>query len=149
MEQKSLFDSNVLEEVKARIDAIQPSAAPQWGKMSPAQMLAHCAEVQEVLNGKPLLDTPFIVMLMKGMIRKMVVGTKPYPHESRTHPQYIMKGEFDFQKEKERLVGALNQGYADVSVPRSEHTLFGAMTADESGWAGYKHLDHHLTQFGA
>ena len=32
--------------------------------------------------------------------------------------------------------------------PFHDHPIYLAMSAEEKGWAGYKHLDHHLTQFG-
>ena len=115
--------------------------------MSAAQMLAHCAEIIEVANGKPLENTPLMARLFKGMIRKMVVGDEPYPKNTRTHPQYKQTAERDFETEKTRILGALSQFKEGEGVPR-EHPLFGAMRVEERGWSMYKHLDHHLTQFG-
>ena len=84
--------------VVSRINALTADSVPQWGRMNVAQMLAHCAEVQEVLNGKKLKSTPLLLRIVKGMIRKAVVNEVPYKRNSGTHPQYITsKGKFDFE----------------------------------------------------
>jgi hypothetical protein len=115
--------------------------------MTVAQMLAHCAEIQEVANGKDLKGTPVIVRLFGPLIRRMVVSDKPYPRSTRTHPQYLQVEERDFEMEKLRLVAALDS-FVDAGPRASRHPIFGRMTAEERGWSSYKHLDHHLTQFG-
>jgi len=115
--------------------------------MSAAQMLAHCAEILEVANGESLENTPFLAKLFKGMIRSMVVGEKPYPRNTKTHPQYKQTAEREFETEKLRLLGALTQFKEEEGLSR-EHPLFGAMSLEEKGWSMYKHLDHHLSQFG-
>jgi len=144
---QNLYDEDVYRAVLGRMDQLTPETQPQWGSMSAAQMLAHCAEIQEVTNGKPLENTPFIVKLFKGMIRKMVLNEKPYPKSTKTHPQYRQTSDRDFETEKRRLLDALAKFKAEEGVART-HPLFGAMDAEEKGWSMYKHLDHHLSQFG-
>lgn len=144
---RSLFDPDAYQECLERLDRMTADTPPQWGSMSAAQMLAHCAEVQEVANGKDLVGTPFLVKVFARMIRNMVVNDKPYPRNSRTHPQYIQAQEKDFDREKLRLLAALDS-FVDAGPHEGQHPLFGRMTADERGWSCYKHLDHHLAQFG-
>lgn len=148
---KSIFDEETYNESLARIDNLTTDTQPQWGKMSAAQMLAHCSEIQDVANGKELKGTPFMVKLFKGMVRKMVVGEKPYKKNSPTHPQYRMAdSQHDFDTEKKRLLSALDKFYNEDPEILAQiiHPLFGKMTKDEKGWSIYKHLDHHLGQFG-
>ena len=118
--------------------------------MNAAQMLSHCAEIQEVMNGKALVGTPLMAKLFKGMIRNMVVNEKPYARNSRTHPQYVMVDERELGTEKARLLAAMNKmaSFSEAERRQLNHPLFGPMTDEELGWGCYKHLDHHLTQFG-
>jgi len=146
---RSLYATEVYQECLARIEKLTPDTVPQWGSMTAAQMLSHCAEIQEVSNGKELKNTPFVAKLFKGMIRNMVVNDKPYPRNTKTHPQYQQLSERNFESEKRRLLGALEVFASPHGVPGgSRHPLFGKMTAEEKGWSMYKHLDHHLSQFG-
>ena len=56
--------------------------------------------------------------------------------------------EVDFAQQKERLLAVLTRLKEAGPDDGVRHPLFGEMTAAEKGWAGYKHLDHHLRQFG-
>ena len=47
---KSLFDQSTYDEVISRLDRLAPDTARQWGKMSPAQMLEHCARALEMAD---------------------------------------------------------------------------------------------------
>jgi len=44
--------------------------------------------------------------------------------------------------------GKMNSAQMCAHCSEVAEVLFGALTADEHGWLTYKHLDHHLTQFG-
>ncbi len=149
MERKNFYDNDIYEALLGRIARLTSDAAPDWGKMSAAQMCAHCAEVAEVANGKTLVGTPWYVRLMGGMIKKMVVSEKPFPRGARTHPQYEIGATVGFDEQKARLLAVLRAMHSAGRDQAGEnrHPIFGAMTADEHGWVTYKHLDHHLTQF--
>ena len=144
----SLYNPEDYQAFLSRIDQLSADSRPQWGSMTAAQMLSHCAEILEVSNGKELKNTPFIAKLFKGMIRKMVVGEKPYKKNTQTHPQYRQAEARDFETEKARLLTALDAFVEAENSPGRPHPLFGTMTHDEKGWSAYKHLNHHLTQFG-
>ncbi len=147
MEIRSLYDQPVFDHTLSRVEKLTDESQPQWGKMDVAQMMSHCAEVLDVSNGKPLKNTPFLVKLFKGYIKKMVVGPKPYAKSTRTHPQYLQTGTKDFQREKQHLLNSLAR-FKELEGQKTEHALFGELTREEKGWGMYKHLDHHLVQFG-
>lgn len=150
MPRTQLYDADVHQEIINRINALTAESTPQWGSMSPAQMLAHCAEIMEVNNGeKPLSKTPFIAKLFKGMIRGMVVGDKPYKKSTRTHPQYLQTDEKVLDEERERLVSVINR-FVEMDEAKAAavvNPVLGTMNREERGWSMYKHLDYHLGQF--
>jgi len=147
MKRESLFDSETVRAVEERIEALKPGAESLWGRMSPAQMMAHCAEVHEVWLGKKLGRTPLLIRMVGPLLKGLLVSDKPYRRNSPTHPQYRMTNPRDFTTEKARLLASVR---ALSESPREEfrHPIFGRMTAEEKGWATYRHLDHHLSQFG-
>ncbi len=49
---RTLYDPDVRRDVMRRLSSLQPSNARQWGKMTIAQMLAHCATDLEVPCGE-------------------------------------------------------------------------------------------------
>jgi hypothetical protein len=56
----------------------------------------------------------------------------------------------DFNKEKERLIAYLNKTVqlGETHFEGKENHGFGKLSAVEWNNMFYKHLDHHLTQFG-
>ena len=147
---KNIYDPEHYDELLARIHRLTPDSTPGWGKMDVAQMFAHCAEVQEVMNGKQLQNTPFLARLFRGAIKKAVLSTKSYGRNAQTHPQYVVVTKQEFESSRNRFLESLDLASTSSKeeVLKTEHALFGRMTVEEKGWASYKHHDHHLKQFG-
>ena len=145
--QEDLFDVEAFSTINERLNKITLDSVPSWGKMNASQMLAHCAEVQETMNGKSL-KTPIIIKLFAPLIKKMVVKGD-YKKNTRTHPAYKQQGNKDFLVEKKRLVEALSAfvDSGEENAASLSHSFFGKMSAHEKGRAMFKHLDYHLKQF--
>ncbi len=147
MKKPNLFNNEDYNIFIERINKLTADTKPKWGTMNAAQMLAHCAEIQEVCNGKELKKTPFIVKLFKGFIRKMVLNDKPYKQSEQTHPQYVTAStEQDFEQAKSRFIASLDAMRAHRGD--GHHSLFGKMNEEERSWGMYKHHTHHFEQFG-
>ena len=146
---RNLYDADVYQEVMERIGRLEPTSTPNWGKMNSAQMLSHCAEIQNVMNGTKELKTNILLKLIQPMIRNMVVNDKPYKKNNPTAPQYERLDDRDFEAEKKNLSDSLAffVNMDKTEAANLKHSFFGKMTLDEKGWAMYKHLDHHLEQF--
>lgn len=146
---KSLYNQDVYQNCLNRLNAITQSTKADWGKMDAAQTFAHCAEVIEVMNGKHL-HVDFMSRLFKPLIRPVVLGNKPYGKGGSTAPQFEVKDERDFDTEKARLLKALDNFYSmdKNKAAQISHDFFGVLSLEERGWSMYKHLNHHLNQFG-
>ena len=147
---KNLFDPVILQEVLIRLDKIQPDTEALWGKMNAAQMFAHCAEVLETYAGRKKLKIPWYAHLMKGMIYKVVFGDQPYNKNAPTLPQFKKLQNVDFESKKQRLLDSIDHFYKmdELELSSVVHPLFKNISRGDRGWAMYKHLDHHLNQFG-
>ena len=88
--------------------------------------------------------------LLRTFLKNIVTGDKPYSKNSRTAPEFIIVGQKDFEQEKARLIGFITktQQLGADHFEGKENFSFGPMTAQEWNGLFYKHLDHHLMQFG-
>lgn len=148
---KNIFDPEVHQELIDRINQLSPESKPNWGKMSVDQMLAHCCVAYEMAyTDKHPKPNGFVRFLLKTFVKKGVVNEKPYPKNSRTAPQFIISDKKDFDVEKSRLLSYLQKTfeYGPNYFDGKESISFGPMTVQEWNNQFYKHLDHHLTQFG-
>lgn len=148
---KNIFDEEISIETINRINELTPVSKPLWGKMSVDQMLAHCNVSYEMvyddIHPRP---NAFMRFLLKALVKNLVVSETPYKHNGHTASQFIMTGDKDFELEKNRLINyiqksqQLGENYFDGKDSHS----FGKLTKTEWNNMFYKHLNHHLSQFG-
>jgi hypothetical protein len=147
----SLFDAADRQSVLGRLAQLQPGAERQWGKMAAAQMMAHCSVALEVATGDKPRKQAFIGKIFGPFVRSSLLGEKPFSRSSPTDPAFLVTEEKDFETEKRRLTGIVNRfcelGREKASV--QTHSFLGKLNGEEWGVMMYKHLDHHLRQFGA
>jgi hypothetical protein len=149
---KNIFTSEVTSEVINRINHLDENSKPQWGKMNVGQMLAHCNVSYELVyddtHKKP---GAFLRFILKTLVKEKVVSEKPFKHNERTGPEFVITGERDFNKEKERLINYINktQALGEEHFEGKDSHSFGKLSKAQWNNMFYKHLDHHLNQFGA
>lgn len=147
---KTLYDPIVADEVRDRIARLTPQSTRQWGKMNPAQMLAHCALAMENALGDTKLPRHPLGRLIGGWVKRgFTVKGKPMPRGAKSHPSVLVEDQRNFEVERRRLQRAVDRFTAGPSeCTRHPHFFFGAMTPNEWATFMYIHLDHHLRQFG-
>jgi hypothetical protein len=148
---QNLFETPDREDVVRRIANLRPSSARQWGKMDVSQMLAHCAISLEVPCGDRVKQQRLLGRILAPLVRGSVLGEKPMAHNAPTDPEYRIADPRDFERERARLTSIVERfaGLGPAGVEGVVHSFFGRLTGDEWGRLMYKHLDHHLRQFGA
>ena len=147
---KSLFEPEAVAEVMSRLDALAPDAPRGWGKMNVGQMLAHCSAALEMAMGRINPPRALIGRLIGPFFRSLYTNDKPFTKGSPTDAALVMSDEKDFAKERDRLKGLVREFAAcgEPKVTKNPHPFFGPLTPAEWGKGMYKHLDHHLKQFG-
>ena len=148
---KNMFDLKESTEVIDRINQLTTDTKSLWGKMSVDQMLAHCNVPYDfVYTNKYPKPNAFKKFMVTLFAKKMVVGDKPYPKNSRTAPEFIIVDEKNFDAEKKQLVKNIEktQNLGESHFDNKESHSFGALSKQEWNTMFFKHLDHHLKQFG-
>ena len=145
----SLFDSNAFAEIERRIENLRTDTPSQWGKMNPAQMTAHCQKPLEMLLGKDTfgLKPNFLIKLL---FKKMMYNDKLWKKNVPTMKFFKVVDDRNFNTEVTKLKSLLQEvdNHHKNDGTWSAHPVFGEMTNEQWGKMQYKHLDHHLRQFG-
>jgi hypothetical protein len=149
---KNLFEATVVNQVKTRLGKLELQNERSWGKMTAAQMLAHCSlsmqwAVGELVPEMGSLPTRLMGRLVKPMVFR---NDDPLRRNSPTATSLIVADERDLGKERDRLSGLIDKFAAAgaAGCTKNPHSFFGKMTPEEWAILMYKHLDHHLRQFG-
>ena len=148
---KSLFEAARVEEVKQRMARLTPDSKPQWGKMNVAQALAHCSGGIEMAVGDRIPPRMLLGRIIGGLVKPMALrDDEPMRRNSPTVKGLVVQDERDLGTERERLRGLIDRFAAagPKGCTKHPHSFFGPLTPDEWASLMYKHLDHHLRQFG-
>ncbi|SHJ27077.1 DUF1569 domain-containing protein [Pseudozobellia thermophila] len=149
---KNVFDPEVSKELISRINSLTPDTSNQWGRMNVGQMLAHCNVTYDlVYTDKYPKPKGFKKFMIKLLAKKVVTGPKPYKKNMRTSPLFLITDERSFETEKQRLIQYIDktQKLGATHFHNKESHAFGPLTTSEWNVLFYKHLDHHLRQFGS
>ena len=148
MEIKDLFDPGVKKEILDRVNRLTSQSQPQWGKMNVAQMLAHLQMPIGSALGVYTLPRTLLGKIVGPLVKAGMYSEKPFKRNSPTDPSFIMTGhEKDFEKEKQSVIAMINN-FKQENIENEIHPFFGKMTSQQWSKAMYKHIDHHLQQFG-
>ena len=148
----NIFTKEVSDGIITRISNLTPETQRQWGKMDVARMLAHCCVTYEMVYEPDKHPKPNLVigLILKLFVKRVVTNEKPFKRNNPTGPQFIIKSDKDFETEKGRLIAYIEktQALGESEFDGKTSASFGVL--DKTGWNNmfYKHLDHHLTQFG-
>jgi Protein of unknown function (DUF1569) len=147
MEVKDLFDPAVKADIIHRINQLSPNSPAQWGKMNVAQMLAHCQMPLGVAVGSHQIKGSFFMKLIGPLFKPLLFNSKPFKKNLGTDKSFIIADPRDFEAEKTKLIDMVNR-FAPETMVDEPHPIFGKMTKEEWSKGTWKHLDHHLQQFG-
>lgn len=148
----NIFNHEIADDMIKRINHLSEDTAPQWGKMNAPQMLAHCNVSYEMTyENKHPKPNGFMKLILKLLVKNKVVSETPYKKSNPTAPAFLIKDEKDFEAEKNRLIGYIQktQQLGEREFDGKVSLSFGPLKAIEWNNMFYKHLDHHLTQFGS
>ncbi len=146
----NIFTQPTVTALTERINSLNPNTTATWGKMSVAQMLAHCNVTYEMalenIHPEPNF---FVKFMLKTFVKKYLVGAAPYNQNSQTAPAFIIKETKDFDVQKNRLINYLQktQQLGEAHFSNKKSLSFGILNTNEWNTMFYKHLNHHLTQF--
>jgi hypothetical protein len=152
MDLPNIFTETVADEIIGRINKLSPDTKGQWGKMTVDQVLAHCNVPYEmVYTDKHNKPGALMKLVLKLFVKNKVVSSTPYPRSVPTAPAFIIKDRRDFEAEKARLISYIRktQELGEAHFDGRPSHSFGPLNINEWNNMFYKHLDHHLTQFGA
>jgi hypothetical protein len=149
--QRTLASPETVEVLIGRLGRLTPSSPRRWGTMTPHEMLCHLGDsFAVVLDERPAARAD--TWVTRNVLRIIAlhlpfqwpqgVATRPEvnPKEAGTKPA-------EFERDRQRVLDYV-RGFPRPDTRCGRHPVFGALTRDEWLVWGYRHLDHHLRQFG-
>ena len=147
---KSLFNAPYNQGVIDRINALSPASKPLWGKMQVAQMLAHAQQPLKVALGELKLKRGVMGFIFGRMAKKKMLADGDLKKNLPTAKEFLVRTDLLFEEEKKKLIALIQRFYQSgpQGLTKEDHPFFGKLTTEEWDRLQWKHLDHHLRQFG-
>jgi hypothetical protein len=83
-------------------------------------------------------------------LKHLLLYVVPFPKGAPTAPELKTDNSGSLEEEREAVLGLLERiASGPNDGPGPAHPLFGPLSRREWGVVTYKHVDHHLKQFGA
>jgi hypothetical protein len=145
---KTLFDQEARGGLMARLERVTAESRPRWGKMNAEQMLAHLVEAMRMGLGE-VQTRPKKMVTRFPPFRQLFVYWLPWPKGAPTARELLPsdRREIDVsRREIARLANAIADRVTATEWP--DHPVFGKLSRRGWGVVGWRHIDHHLRQFG-
>lgn len=146
----TLFVPRDREALARRLAQLEPVSPRRWGSMDPVQMLDHCAAGLEVALGDRPARQTLLGRLVTPLILGRVLGPHPFRRNLPTEATWASGDPGAFEAQRLRLATLVDRFVqrGPEGAETAVHPFFGRLGGARWGRLTYKHLDHHLRQFG-
>jgi hypothetical protein len=149
---KNWFNAADAADLLRRLERLTPEAKPRWGRFTPGALVCHLADPVRVALGEKQAKRLNTFLAAPG-ISHLAVWILPWPKGAPTAPEFLpdhgMTSPTEFERDKHTLVDVL-QRFSRVprDQPLAPSPGFGRLSRGAWGRLVWRHLDHHLRQFG-
>jgi len=144
----TLWNDRDRQQLLDRLARLTPDRPARWGRMNAPQMVTHLSEAMRMALGE-LPCRPKNVPWRHAPIKQLVVYWLPWPKGVPTARELLGRTPLEWPVERaavRRHVESFQN--LDPKLMWPEHPAFGKLTPKAWCVLGYRHMDHHLRQFG-
>jgi hypothetical protein len=155
---QSLLTTECRELLWQRTRSLRPDTPARWGQFTAPRMLAHMIQSLRMTSGHLAIPPePAPWLLSHAPLKHLLIYVVPFPRGMSTFPELLAREVADEQSlsadawndEQQVFRDSLDAvGAMDPAGAWPDHGAFGPLTGRQWGVLQFRHLDHHLRQFG-
>src|SRR5438046_437576 len=145
----TIFDAPARNRLLERIEALKPDRRPLWGRFTAAQMVCHAAD--QLRNGLGEVEVkPVRRAVARPPLNWLIIHVLPLPKgKAQSPPEMLRRTPVTWEQDVLTLKDAVRRfGERGPDAEWPDSPVFGRISPKSWGVLAYKHLDHHLRQFG-
>jgi hypothetical protein len=146
---KTVWSVGDRQALRGRVERLDAQTPGRWGRMTAPQAVAHLVDAMRMAIGELPCEgkqTP----LRFPVIKQLVIYWLPWPKGAPTAPELVGRAPASIAAEITELQVLIDRvGALPAVFEWPPHPAFGRLSRRAWGVLIYRHLDHHLTQFGA
>jgi hypothetical protein len=145
----SIWQEDCRHGLLTRLERLTPEAPARWGKFDATRMLAHVNDAMRMALGE-VTPAERKVPIRFFPLKQLIIYVLPFPKGVPTAPMLLDRCEGAvFRDEVQafpQILDRLAKRADQTSWP--PHPAFGSLSRRAWGVLGYRHVNHHFTQFG-
>ncbi len=146
----SILNESDRDAICTRLRSLSASSTARWGKMNVTGMLKHLRLSAQMTVGELKVASKTKRAFQVFPLKHLILYVLPFPKGAPTATELLPGEETSFDEERAAVLQLLERiGTGPQEGAGPAHPLFGTLSWREWGAATYKHVDHHLKQFGA
>jgi hypothetical protein len=130
-----------------RLQRVRPEATAAWGDLTAPRMLCHVADQMRVALGD-VPTKPTHTFVSRTLVKNLVVNTgfPPPRGKIKSSPEMLRSQPTSWDADVAACVDLAQR--VGRGACNAVHPAFGPLSSEEWGRLCWKHLNHHLVQFG-
>jgi hypothetical protein len=146
---KSIWQDEARRELSDRVGALAPDRRAEWGRFSAPKMVCHLADALRMAMGD-LKVAPKRLPIRYPPLKQLIIYAAPFPKGTPTAPELLVRQPREWANDVADVQDLLARaGSARTTDGWPDHPAFGKLSKRAWGVLIYRHIDHHLRQFGA
>ena len=146
---KSIWQDESRQELSERLRALVWNNPAQWGKFTAPKMVCHLADSLRMAMGELAVE-PKRLPIRYPPLKQLIIYVAPFPKSAPTAPELLTREPREWANDVADVQGLLARAAAARTTDTwPEHPAFGKLSKRAWGVLIYRHMDHHLKQFGA
>lgn len=146
----TFWDSAAAATLRERVGRLAPDRVGAWGRMTAPQMVCHIADSLKMALGDMHVASKNLPIRYPPL-KQLIIYLAPFPKSAPTAPELLARSPAAWNADIADLEGLLDRVSArgrDAHARWPAHPAFGRLSRRAWGVLIYRHLDHHLRQFG-
>jgi Protein of unknown function (DUF1569) len=146
---KSIWQRESQRELTDRFGRLAWDRRAEWGSFTAPKMVCHLADSLRMAMGD-LKVAPKKLPIRYPPLKQLVIYVAPFPKGAPTAPELLVRQPGEWTNDVADLQSLLARAATASSTDAwPEHPAFGRLSRRAWGVLMYRHIDHHLKQFGA
>jgi hypothetical protein len=144
----SLRDAPTRTSLIERMQQLTPNTPARWGNFNAPRMICHLSDALAVSLGERSCRNMNRRAFQTFPLKHLIMYVFPFPKGAQAPPEMLATSPAVFDADRQRLVEMIARIAAAPNGNGPQHPLFGPLTYEEWNSLHWKHIDHHLKQFG-
>jgi hypothetical protein len=146
---KSSWEPEAQRELTDRVGRLAWDRRAEWGTFTAPKMVCHLADSLRMAMGD-LKVAPKRLPIRYPPLKQLIIYLAPFPKGAPTAPELLVRQPREWANDVADVQSLLARAAtASTTDAWPEHPAFGRLSRRAWGVLIFRHMDHHLRQFGA